>query len=280
MQVAPGILFELLGEPAELSQSYEFQAVEIKQLSFRLDGIFLPKPDAENQTILFLEVQFQDDPLFYQRFFGEIFLYLAQHPETVNWRAAVLFSDQKIEPQISPVYGVLIESHKVQRVYLEDLVQIETDSLGIGLVQLIVAKPTATIVGKAQGLVLQAQQALGMGRSPTKDLDNRVIIELIETIMVYKFPNMSRKEVEGMFKLSELKQTRVYQEAFEEGKQEGLEQERSFILRLLMRRVGKITSDSDAKIRRLSLSQLEELGEALLDFTQPSDLKEWLKSQH
>jgi predicted transposase YdaD len=141
-----------------------------------------------------------------------------------------------------------------------------------------VAKPTSSIVIKAQRLVLQARQALGMGRSPTKDLDNRVIIELIETIMAYKFPNMTRKEVEGIFKLSELKQTRVYQEAFEEGKQEGLENERSLIIRQLIRRVGKISSDSDSKIRRLSLSQLEELGEALLDFTQPSDLKAWLQN--
>lgn len=233
MQVAPGILFELLGEPAELAQGYEFRAVEIKQLSFRLDGVFLPKPDAENQTIL-----------------------------------------------CSPVYDVLIESHKVQRVYLEDLMQIETDSLGLGLVQLIVAKPTSSIVRKAQGLILKVQQDSGMRRSFTRDLDNWVIIELIETIMVYKFPNMGREEVEKMFKLSELKQTRVYQEAFEEGKQEGFENERSLIIRQLIRRVGKITSDSDAKIRNLSLSQLEELGEALLDFTQPSDLKEWFKSQH
>jgi predicted transposase/invertase (TIGR01784 family) len=32
---------------------------------------------------------------------------------------------------------------------------------------------------------------------------------------------MSRQEIEAMFGLSELKQTRVYQEALEEGEQEG-----------------------------------------------------------
>ncbi|PLZ86477.1 hypothetical protein CEN45_08230 [Fischerella thermalis CCMEE 5198] len=41
----------------------------------------------------------------------------------------------------------------------------------------------------------------------------------IETILVYKFPQMSRQEIEAMFGLSELKQTRVYQEALEEGEQ-------------------------------------------------------------
>ncbi len=42
-----------------------------------------------------------------------------------------------------------------------------------------------------------------------------------------------------MFGLSELKQTKVYQEALQEGKQEGLDHERSLILRQLERQVGK-----------------------------------------
>jgi len=51
------------------------------------------------------------------------------------------------------------------------------------------------------------------------DADPERIIELIETVMVYKFPMLSREEIEQMFSLSELKQTRVYQEALEEGRQ-------------------------------------------------------------
>ncbi|MCC5639728.1 DUF2887 domain-containing protein [Nostoc sp. CHAB 5844] len=52
----------------------------------------------------------------------------------------------------------------------------------------------------------------------TNPLSSQAIIDLIETIIVYKFPNFSREEVEDMLKLSALKQTRVYQEALEEGK--------------------------------------------------------------
>ncbi len=48
------------------------------------------------------------------------------------------------------------------------------------------------------------------------------VIELIETILVYKFTKLSRKEIEAMFGLSDLKQTRVYQEAKEEGKLESV----------------------------------------------------------
>jgi predicted transposase/invertase (TIGR01784 family) len=42
----------------------------------------------------------------------------------------------------------------------------------------------------------------------------------IETIVLYKFPNLSREELETMLGLSELRQTRVYQEAREEGRLE------------------------------------------------------------
>ncbi|BAY74674.1 hypothetical protein NIES25_10880 [Nostoc linckia NIES-25] len=46
----------------------------------------------------------------------------------------------------------------------------------------------------------------------------RQLLELIETILVYKFPTMSREEIEGMFGLSDLKQTRVYQEGVRQEK--------------------------------------------------------------
>lgn len=50
----------------------------------------------------------------------------------------------------------------------------------------------------------------------------------------------------------------------------------SLILRLLNRRIGVISPETETKVRALSLSRLEELGEALLDFSQPSELNQWL----
>ena len=52
------------------------------------------------------------------------------------------------------------------------------------------------------------------------------ILELVETVFIYKFPNISRQEIEQMLGLSELKQTRVYREALSEGLQQGIEQGR------------------------------------------------------
>jgi Domain of unknown function (DUF4351) len=65
---------------------------------------------------------------------------------------------------------------------------------------------------------------------------------------------------------------------FERGIEQGLQHERSLILRLLTRRIGTIAPNIDTQIAALSVAQLEALGEALLDFSSSADLDEWLKS--
>jgi hypothetical protein len=51
------------------------------------------------------------------------------------------------------------------------------------------------------------------------------------------------------------------------------------ILRLLTRRFGAVSPGMQAQIQALSLSQLELLGEVFLDFSQLSELQDWLRSQ-
>jgi predicted transposase YdaD len=55
-QTAPSILFELLGQPPALAQTYEFQSVELKQTAFRIDGVFVPQPALDQQPVYFVEV--------------------------------------------------------------------------------------------------------------------------------------------------------------------------------------------------------------------------------
>ena len=99
----------------------------------------------------------------------------------------------------------------------------------------------------------------------------RSIIDLLETVLVSKFAKLSRQEIQTMFLLSDIKQTRVYQEAMEEG-------ETRLLLRLLSKRFGKISDRTIQTINKLSLEQLEYLGEALLDFSAITDLDNWLQS--
>jgi predicted transposase YdaD len=121
---------------------------------------------------------------------------------------------------------------------------------------------------------------------------NRDIINLLSTIIMYKFSNLSRDEVDEMLGI-ELQQTRVYQEAKAEGETigefrgeargeaRGLERGRTeagqaLVLRLLTCKLGQIDRYVQLRLNSLTIDRIESLGEALLDFTQMADLLTWL----
>ena len=63
------------------------------------------------------------------------------------------------------------------------------------------------------------------------------------------------------------------------GYERGLEQgERSLILRQLNRRIGTIPDRTIDQINKLSITRLESLGEALLDFSAIEDLTTWIET--
>ena len=111
----------------------------------------------------------------------------------------------------------------------------------------------------------------------TDETIKRNFLDLLQLIIVYKLPTKSREEIEAMFELKDFRQTRFYQDVKAEGKIEGIaEGEISLILRLLKRKFVKISPESEQKIRELSIEELENLGEALLDFESETDLRNWL----
>lgn len=72
------------------------------------------------------------------------------------------------------------------------------------------------------------------------------------------------------------------QQGLQEGKQQGLQEGKqeealSLTRRLLSRRIGAISSETEVQLQQLSLSQLEDLAEALLDFSTANDLEDWLQ---
>lgn len=71
------------------------------------------------------------------------------------------------------------------------------------------------------------------------------------------------------------------EQGLEQGIEQGARQEaRMLILRLLTRRLNNLPDSMRSQIEGLALSQLESLGEALLDFSNLSDLEAWLTEQN
>lgn len=72
------------------------------------------------------------------------------------------------------------------------------------------------------------------------------------------------------------------QEGRQQGLQQGLQQGQSqealvLIMRLLNRRFGELAVSLQEQVKALPLEKLEDLGEALLDFSEEADLVDWLQ---
>ena len=271
----PSLLFELVDTPPTAAANYQFESIEVKETAFRIDGVFLPPNDAEDQQVYFAEVQFQKDEDLYFRFFSELSLFLHRHPIRYDdWSGVIIFGSRNLEPSNLRIHRSLLSGEQIQRVYLDELGDVQQQPLGLGLMLLTIKEGTEAI-DTARFLLAQAQT-----QSETR------IIDLITTIIVYKFTNLTRKEIITMLGL-DLEEPRAIREAKEEGREEGRQEGRqegrkqeaiSLVIRLLNRRLGVISQQCCSQIQLLSLSQIETLGEDLLDFVTVGDLEKWLQS--
>jgi predicted transposase/invertase (TIGR01784 family) len=275
------LLFELIDRPISDAEGYQFSTAEIKEKAFRFDGIFMPT--VNDKPIFFLEVQFQPKDDFYWEFLSEIFLYLNQFRPSNKWQAVAIFAKRNCEPEIVDHVQEMITSI---RVYLEDWLNQEANSLTIAIIQLILA-PENKAPELARQINTKVQQ------EPDSDLQEQVV-KFIETVLVYKFPKLSRQEIEAMFTYNDLKNTRVYQDAKQEGKQEGLllgkqeglqlgkqeglQRQVAMLVRMLTRKFGKLSPRTKNRITKLSVTQLENLAEVIFDLQTVADLNTWLRN--
>jgi predicted transposase YdaD len=87
--------------------------------------------------------------------------------------------------------------------------------------------------------------------------------------------------VNNLFQGGLMRESTVFQKILQEGRVLGRdegkkEQALAMIYRQLPRRIGAVAPELQQRLLQLSASQLEDLGEALLDFEEPNDLIAWL----
>jgi predicted transposase YdaD len=150
------------------------------------------------------------------------------------------------------------------------------------------------IVTPENEVISLAQRLLG-GIETTEEFQQK--LDLVEAILVNKFPKLSIEEIQKMLDLREadITKTRFYQEVLQIGRREGEQSglqigrregeqfglqigEANMVIRQLTRRCGRLTTPQTKKVRSLALPQLELLGEALLDFKNVADLESWFKA--
>jgi len=277
----PGLLAELLpGIPPDCQ--FDYSAPVIKEQEFRHDGILTPVGNDPNLPIVFLEAQMQPDTDFYGRYFAEIYLYLKQYKIIRSWRGLLILKSRRHDLGSEIPYQFQLDN-QVQRLYLQDLLHQNPLSPNLALLQLIILPKTKTV-----------QAAQNLLESSKSQPEFRQKLDLVEAILVNKFPNLSLEEILKMLdlKTADITQTRFYRDVFQLGIQEGIQEgeqkgrqkgeqegEAKLIIRQLKRRFGVITPNQETQIRALSVPILEALGEVLLDFINPTDIDTWLSNQ-
>ncbi|BAY94982.1 MULTISPECIES: DUF4351 domain-containing protein [unclassified Tolypothrix] len=128
---------------------------------------------------------------------------------------------------------------------------------------------------------VQSQAIIELQELPLNHPYQKATLELVYNLRENLRINqeLSADDRELVMRLEPLYQ-RDREQAKLEGKQEGRrEGEQELILRLLNRRIGEINQSLIDRIQELSIEQLENLGEALLDFSNVADLENWLNQQ-
>jgi len=275
----PDLIAELIpGIPSDCE--FEYSAPVLKEKETRLDGLLTPISNNSDVPLIFLEAQMQRDIKFYSRYFRGIFSYIDQYEISENWRGLIILLNKRLELGSELPHRNLLNS-QVERLYLEDLLHQDDLSPNLALLRLIVTPKDQA--GLAARKILN---------SVSTEAEFQLKLDLVESILVNKFTQLTLEEIQKMLNLKEadITQTRFYQEVLEIGEKKGLQQgvqqglqqgmqqgEANLTIRLLKRRCGNLTAIQEQKVRLLSISQLESLGEALLDFQNMSDLENWLQ---
>src|SRR3954471_13249355 len=99
-ETSPETFFLLLGLSSdaarEMAANYQYQAIEFKETSHRVDGIFLPKEPG--LPLYFLEVQFYHLANVFADLLVKVYTYLKQHDPGQPFCGVVLFATRSLEP--------------------------------------------------------------------------------------------------------------------------------------------------------------------------------------
>jgi predicted transposase/invertase (TIGR01784 family) len=218
---SPETFFLLLGMSADsatqMAARYQYQAIEFKETSHRVDGIFLPKEPG--LPLYFLEVQFYPLPNVFADLMVKAFTYLKQNDPGHPFRGVVLFASRSLEPTKLEPYQPLMEAGVIQRFYLDEMQELSNAPVGLSILYLI-RQTESQAPAMARELVARA-------KTEVTDSALRVdLIEFIETIIMYKVPRLTREEIKTMLQLHDIRESRAWQEAREEGLQAGRQEGR------------------------------------------------------
>jgi predicted transposase/invertase (TIGR01784 family) len=195
----------------EMANRYAYEAIEFKETSHRTDGVFRPRE--AGLPLYFVEVQFYRLPSVFADLLAKAFTYLKKHDPGQVFQGVVLFATRSLEPKELEPYRAFLDAGVVKRYYLDEMPELADAPLGLAIMYLL--RQTEDEAPKA------ARNLIARAKNEVADEALRVnLIQLIETVIIYKLANVSREEIQAMLKVDDIRETRVYKEAQEETREE------------------------------------------------------------
>jgi predicted transposase/invertase (TIGR01784 family) len=256
----PELLFLLTGAPPQNAAGYRFSSVEVKEPTFRIDGVFEPLALDGTGTMYLAEVQMQPDPRLYERTFAELFALFYRSRELYNdWKCVMFYLSRSTEQKVTHPYRALLESDQVQVIYLDELGNIRDLPLIMSLAVLPTVPPKKA-PAEARDILARAKE---------QPEQYAVILELVTRVMSYMFIDQSPQEIDQMLDI-QFEETRVYKDTFAKGNL-------NMVLSQLEENCGQLTIELVREVNTLPINKLEALGKALLKFKKVKDLEKWLR---
>ncbi|OSO94699.1 hypothetical protein B7O87_01970 [Cylindrospermopsis raciborskii CENA303] len=160
-------------------------------------------------------------------------------------------------------YNCLLQN-QVTRIFLKDLQGRKELSSNLSLLQMLVTEQEeSTKIGK------------NLLKTAESESEYEKRLTLIETMLANKFPELTKEIIMEMLEIKtmDVTKSRFYQQIYTEGRQE---EAANLVLRQLTRKLANLSETMVKRVKKLTIPQLENLGEALLEFTQIVDLERFL----
>lgn len=251
----------LLGEPIGLTQ---ISPSELSVAPIRADALILL---ATEQLVLHLEFQTRPNANIPFRMADYRLRAYRRYPKKQMRQVVIYLKPTQSKLVQQSVFEISGMRHEFEVIRLWE-VPIEEFFRFPGLLPLAVLGRTAS---KVETLQQVAQQIEAL---PTQEVKSDVAAatSVLAGLVLEKalIRQILREEI--------MKDSVIYQDILEQGMKRGVQAgESTLILRQLKRRFALTNRALETQIQSLSTDQLEALGEALLDFTQPEELTTWLE---
>ncbi|NJK51653.1 MAG: Rpn family recombination-promoting nuclease/putative transposase [Leptolyngbyaceae cyanobacterium SU_3_3] len=269
-QQSPELLFDLIETKPDNASDYRFDSVAVKEPKFEIDGVFVP-PENQMGAVYFCEIQMQRDERLYERLLAESTLYFYRNRDRFNdWQAVIIYPSRSVEQSDLYPHRTFLNGEQMHRVYLDEFGDVRDLPMTVRAMVLTIVEESEAPEA-ARVLIARTEQEM---LTPSQKRD---IIDIVTSIMVYKFTNLSQLEVRAMLGLDLTQEPRAIREAKDEVRgQEAI----ALVTRQLTRRLRQeLSEEMRSRLSTLPLTGLEDLGEALLDFTTLADLEAWLEAQ-